>query len=128
MKSLIMIFLFIAPGFVLAQNDIINEVKEVMKTGSSREMVKLLGQSVDMELLDGNMKSYSRAQAEFVLKDFFKKHPPTSFTIIHQGASKAGLPYVIGEFISDNNTFRVFVRVKKSGEKYFVHQISFNKE
>ena len=90
-------------------------------------MVKILDQKVDMTL-DGKTKTYSKAQAEFILKDFFKKNPPTSFTIIHQGASKAGLPYAIGEFVSKSDTYRVWVRIKKNKDTFLVHEISFDKE
>ncbi len=78
--------------------------------------------------LEGKMKNYSKAQAEFILKDFFKKNPPTSFTIVHQGASKSGVPYAIGEFISNQNTYRVWIRVRKNQNAFVIHQISFDEE
>ena len=110
-----------------AQDDIISNVRDAIKTGSSREIVKLLDENIDMTL-DGKMKNYSKAQAEFILKDFFKENPPSSFTIVHQGASKSGLPYAIGEYISNNDTYRVWVRVKKTKEDFLIHEISFIKE
>ena len=128
MKKYILLFSFIGLfGVASAQKDIISNVRDAIKTGSSREIVKYLDQVVDMTL-DGKMKTYSKAQAEFILKDFFKNNPPSSFTIVHQGASKSGLPYAIGEFVSNDNTYRVWVRVKKSKESFLVHEISFIKE
>ncbi|UII27859.1 DUF4783 domain-containing protein [Fulvivirga maritima] len=111
----------------LAQGDIINDVKEAIKTGSSKETAKFFNQNVDVTL-DGEMQSYSKTQAEFVMKDFFKNNPPTSFTIVHQGASKGGLPYAIGQYISNKQTYRVWVRIKNSDGKYLIHEISFIKE
>ena len=111
----------------LAQKDIITDVRDAIKTGSSREIVKLFDNNVDMTI-DGKMKNYSKAQAEFILRDFFKENPPTSFTIVHQGASKSGIPYAIGEFVSGSTTFRVWIRVRKSGENFVIHQISFDEE
>ena len=128
MKKYILLFSFIGLfGVASAQKDIISNVRDAIKTGSSREIVKYLDQVVDMTL-DGKMKTYSKAQAEFILKDFFKNNPPSSFTIVHQGASKSGLPYAIGEFVSNDNTYRVWVRVKKSKESFLAHEISFIKE
>ncbi|MBL3654914.1 DUF4783 domain-containing protein [Fulvivirga sediminis] len=111
----------------LAQGDIINDVKEAIKTGSSKETAKFFNQNVDVTL-DDEMQSYSKTQAEFVMKDFFKNNPPTSFTIVHQGASKGGLPYAIGQYISNKQTYRVWLRIKNSGGKYLIHEISFIKE
>ncbi|UII22770.1 DUF4783 domain-containing protein [Fulvivirga ligni] len=110
-----------------AQGDIINDVKEAIKTGSSKEIAKFFNQNVDVTL-DGEMQSYSKTQAEFVMKDFFKNNPPTSFTIVHQGASKGGLPYAIGQYLSNDQTYRVWVRIKSSSNKYLIHEISFIKE
>lgn len=110
-----------------SQAEIINDVKEAIKTGSSKEIAKFLNQSVDVTLND-DMQNYSKTQAEYVLKDFFKNSPPTSFTIVHQGASKGGLPYAIGQYISKEDTFRVWVRIKNSSNQYLIHEISFIKE
>jgi hypothetical protein len=111
-----------------AQADIINDVKEAIKLGSSKEIVKYLNTTIDITI-DGNLDSYSRTQAEFVLKDFFKKNPPSSFTIVHQGASKGGSPYATGQYSSTNqNIYLVWVRIKKIKEKYLIHEMSFIKE
>ena len=79
-----------------AQGDIISDVKSALNAGSSKELVKFLDKTTEIDI-DGDRSSYSRTQAEVVLKDFFKNYPPTNFQIIHQGASRAGSPYVIGQ-------------------------------
>lgn len=121
-------------GFILlsisgyAQADIINDVKEAIKLGSSKEIVRYLNNSIDITI-DGNMDSYSKTQAEFILKDFFKKNPPSSFVIVHQGASKGGSPYATGQYVSTNeNVYLVWVRLKKINEKFLIHEMSFIKE
>src|SRR5690606_30800153 len=87
-----------------AQADVIDQVKETIKAGSAKELSKYLNQTVDVTL-DGNApQSYSKAQAEFVFRDFFRQHPPSEFTIIHQGSSKGGQPFAIGQFKSAGQT------------------------
>ena len=102
-------------------------MKNAIKTGSSKEIAKFLNSNVDVTL-DGNMQSYSKTQAEYVLKDFLVKHPPSSFTIVHQGSSKGGLPYAIGQYLSNSDTFRVWMRIKNTDGKFLIHEISFIKE
>lgn len=127
-KAFLCIFVvFLSANTGFTQSDIINNVKEAIKTGSSKEIAKFLNNNVDVTLND-DMQSYSKTQAEYVLKDFFKSSPPSSFTIVHQGASKGGLPYAIGQYISKEDTFRVWVRIKNTGSKYLIHEISFIKE
>jgi hypothetical protein len=124
--SVLAVFLLI-PGMLLAQGDIVNDVKESIKAGSSKELAKYLNTSVDVTM-DGDMGTYSKTQAEFILRDFFKENPPSSFTIVHQGASKGGLPYAIGQYLSGNLTYRVWMRIKNTGNKFLIHEISFIEE
>ena len=114
-------------GYAFGQREVIDDVKTAMKSGSSKELGKLMYQSVDVTL-NGNIQTYSKTQAEYVLRDFFKKHVPESFTIIHQGASKGGLHFAIGQYLSKSDTFRVFVRIKSSEGRYLIHEISIDQE
>lgn len=120
-------FTLLMTNVAKGQGEIINDVKEAIKTGSSKEIAKFLNQNVDVTL-EGEMQSYSKTQAEYVLKDFFKNNPPSSFTIVHQGASKGGLPYAIGQYMSKDDTYRVWLRIKNTSNKYLIHEISFIKE
>jgi hypothetical protein len=113
---------------ILAQGgDVIDQVKETIKAGSAKELSKYLNQTVDVTL-DGSPQSYSKAQAEFVLRDFFKQHPPAEFSIIHQGSSKGGQPFAIGQFKSGGETYRVLMKIKAINSQQLVHEISFSKE
>jgi hypothetical protein len=110
-----------------AQGGVIDQVKETIKAGSAKELSKYLNQTVDVTI-DGNVQSYSKAQAEFVFRDFFKQHPPAEFSIIHQGSSKGGQPFAIGQFKSGGETYRVFMKIKVINNQQLVHEISFAKE
>lgn len=120
------IFILISQ-LVWAQAEIFNPIKEALKAGSAKEAVKYFNQSLDISV-EGENNTYSKAQAEFVLRDFFKKHPPTDFSIVHTGASKGGLQYAIGNYKSNDDLYKVLIRVKQNGNTYFVHEISFVKE
>ena len=110
-----------------AQAEIFAPIKDALKAGSAKEAVKYFNQSLDVNL-EGEVKTYSKAQAEFVLRDFFKNHPPSDFSIVHTGSSKGGLQYAIGNYKSGIDMYNVLIRVKQSGNNYLVHEISFVKE
>lgn len=114
-------------GNAYSQADIINDVKEAIKIGASKELSRFLNKNIDLTI-NGKMDTYSKTQAEHVLKDFFKNNPPSSFIIVHQGASKGGSPYATGQYMSGNKTFLVWVRIKKVADKYLIHEMSFIKE
>jgi hypothetical protein len=110
-----------------AQSDVISQVKETLKAGSAKELSKFLSPTVDVTF-DGNVQSYSKAQAEFVFRDFFRQHPPSEFSIIHQGSSKGGQPFAIGQYKSGSETYRVFMKIKVTSNQQLLHEISFSKE
>jgi hypothetical protein len=124
--ALLLIGLAVQTG-AFAQSEVIAQVRETIKAGSAKEFSKFLNQTVDVTIGD-KMSSYSKAQAEFVFRDFFKQNPPSEFTIIHQGSSRGGQPFAIGQYKSGSDKYRVFMKIKTIGKVQLVHEISFAKE
>jgi len=124
---IVFFLIFLQAGAALAQSDVISQVKETIKAGSAKELSKYLNQMVDVTI-ESKVESYSKAQAEFVFRDFFKQHAPSEFNIIHQGSSKGGQPFAIGQYKSGSDTYRVFMKIKPVGNQQLVHEISFVKE
>ncbi|MDZ7605191.1 MAG: DUF4783 domain-containing protein [Cyclobacteriaceae bacterium] len=125
---IIALFLLLSlPEQASAQSEVINDLRAALKAGSSKELVKNFNTTVELNF-EGQKSNYSRSQAELVLKEFFKKYPPTDFQYIHQGASKQGLTYVIGKYSFENGSFRVLILIKKFEENYLVDSIDFSRE
>ena len=128
-----LVILLIISGFSMknratnVQGDVLNEVQVAIKMGSSKELVKHLNSRIDL-IIDGDQSTYSNTQAEFVLKDFFKKYPPSDFQYIHKGASKDGLQYAIGKYSHSGGTFRVVLRSKKFNDAYKIYNLDFTRE
>lgn len=109
------------------QSEVINNVRSAIKAGSSKELAKFLGDMISLEI-DGVQSNYSKTQAEYVLKDFFKKYRPNDFQYVHQGASEGGLKYAIGRYSYDGGSFRVVLRSKNINGTYKVSSLDFTKE
>jgi len=127
-KALIVFWILTLQVFATqGQSEVIQQVKETIKAGSAKELSKYLFQTVDVTI-EGKVQSYSKAQAEFVFRDFFRQHPPAEFSIIHQGSSKGGQPFAIGQYKSADETYRVFMKIKSVNNQQLLHEISFSKE
>ena len=129
--KVVFLLVFVCLGSLLSlkaqQGDVIAQIKETIKAGSAKELGKYLNQTVDIAI-DEKMENYSKAQAEFVLRDFFKAHPPSEFNISHQGQSKGGQPYAIGSYKSGSENYRIFMKIKSTGNAQLIHEISFSKQ
>jgi hypothetical protein len=112
---------------VSAQNDVISNVRTAIKSGSSKELSQYFGTVVVLNF-DGEKSNYSKSQAEFVLKDFFKNYEPVDVEYIHQGDSKKGFKYIMGKYRSENGSFRIYILFKKDDSQYYVDTMDFTKE
>jgi hypothetical protein len=126
---LVLVLLVLVTGFraFSQSSSVIDQVNDAFKAGSAKELAKYLHQTVDVTI-EGKLGNYSKAQAEFVLRDFFKAHPPSEFTIIHQGSSKGGQPFAIGKYVSGSETYRVWMKIKAVDKQQAIQEISLVKE
>jgi len=106
---------------------IFSPMKDAVKAGDANELAKYLNTSIDLNL-EGEVSTYSKAQAEFVLRDFFKKHTPNDFNIVHTGSSKGGLQFAIGKYQSGADNYNVLMRVREVDKAFLIHEMSFTKE
>jgi hypothetical protein len=125
-KILICLFL-ISFTVAFGQNEVIESVSVALKASSSRELIKYCGSKVEITI-DGNNNTYSKPQAEAVLRDFFQKNVAENFTIIHQGSSPEGLKYAIGKFSMKQGSYRLVMFLKKGDIDYEIDRITFSKE
>src|SRR5258706_15863280 len=104
-KAAYILFLFISFAVfdfgVRAQSnaDVYEDISRAIRSGDSRQIASLFGSSIDLTLLNQE-DVYSKAQAELMIKDFFLKNPPKTFTIVHKGSSKEGTLFAVGNLAS----------------------------
>ena len=101
----------------------IDEVINAMKTGNSSEIAKFFDNTVEVNM-PVKSNSYSKSQAELVLKDFFSSNPVKSFEIIHKGEN-AGSQYCIGTLQTKNGTYRTTIFMKQKGDRQVLQEITF---
>jgi len=124
--SIILSLLFVTLSLA-AFTGVEDEIATALKTGNSKGLSKYFGTTIDLSVLDEE-DVYSKAQAELILKNFFSKHSPKSFKIMHNGTSKMGLQYTIGTLETSNGTFRVTFYVKKTGSTDSLQQLRIDEE
>ena len=123
MKKKIFILLFVLAGNSLFALDIYEEIANSIRSGDSRQLASYFGNTIDLTVLDKE-NVYSKAQAELILKDFFGKNSPKSFTILHKGSSPEGSQYAIGNLITANGkTIRTSFYFKSVNGKTIIQEL-----
>ncbi|CAN5746194.1 hypothetical protein BH11BAC3_BH11BAC3_12520 [soil metagenome] len=101
----------------------IDDVIAAMKSGNSGQVSKYFDSSVEISMPDKS-NSYSKSQAELVLKDFFQNNPVKGFEIIHKGEN-AGSQYCIGTLLTKNGSFRTTIFMKQKGDAQVLQELRF---
>lgn len=123
---IILLLLFFS-GTAFSQQNVVEDTRIAIKTGSAKALVDYFDSSVDLKVNEKEV-TYSKSQAEFVLKEFFKNNAPSNYVVNHIGASPGGAKYSIGSYTSGDKNFRVYMKMKKSGEMYKVDTLHFTEE
>jgi len=126
-KKVLLIGILFGIGMHAKAQTVFSPMKDAVKAGDASELAKYMNTSIDLNL-EGEVNTYSKAQAEFVLRDFFKKHAPSDFSIVHTGSSKGGLQFAIGKYQSGADNYNVLMRVREVGKIFLIHEMSFTKE
>jgi len=101
----------------------IDELVGAVRTGNAAQVAKFFDNTVEISLPDRS-NSYSKSQAEIVLKDFFANNPVKAFEVIHKGQN-AGSQYCIGTLITKNGSFRTTIYMKQKGDVQVLQELRF---
>ncbi len=97
------------------------------KTGDASLIAKNFEGNVEITIKTGTT-SYSKSQAEMVLKNFFASHKPKSFVVAHEGTSPQGSKYFIGNLNSSAGNYRTYVYAKTVKNELTIQEIRFEEE
>ncbi|MEP7168090.1 MAG: DUF4783 domain-containing protein [Bacteroidota bacterium] len=113
---------------LFAKVDIFDNISSAIRTGNAKQLAGFFNANVDLTILNQE-EVYSKAQAEQIVKDFFSKNTPKSFMIIHNGLSKEGSKYAIGNLVTVQGVnYRTYMYIKQSGGTEYIQELRFEKE
>ena len=101
----------------------IDEVISALRSGNSAELSKYFDDNVELTLPDKS-DSYSKAQAQLIVKDFFGNNGVKGFDLKHKGDSPGG-HFCIGTLQTNSGNFRTNVFMKTKNGKEVVKEIRF---
>ncbi|MFZ9388851.1 MAG: DUF4783 domain-containing protein [Chitinophagaceae bacterium] len=120
--GILLIVLFaMTPGFAQQKN--IDAVIVALRAGSASELSKYFDDNVELTLPDKS-DSYSKAQAQLIIRDFFGNNGVKGFELKHKGDSPGG-QFCVGTLQTGTGSFRTNLFMKIKGGKEVVKEIRF---
>lgn len=121
-----LLLLFQDPDFDRADEMSIDSVISAIDSNSSSDLAKFFETSIMLNI-NGQQGSYSKNQAEIVIRDFFKKNPSSGFSIVYSSETNPSLSSFIGEYLSGGGTFKVFIKVSQQDANLKIYSLEFVK-
>jgi Domain of unknown function (DUF4783) len=101
----------------------IDEVVSAIRAGNSTELSKYFDNRVDIALPDKS-DTYSKAQAEMIVRDFFNSKGVTGFELKHKGEN-GGAQFCVGILRTRTGDYRTHLFMKQRGDRQLLQEIRF---
>lgn len=111
--------------FSLSSFVTVNDIISAIKTGSASQLSKYIDNTVEITFTDKS-NTYSKSQAELVLKDFFNNNSVKSFQVVHKGDNTSA-HFLIGRLNTKNGEYRTTIYMKQKGDKPLLQELRFEK-
>lgn len=104
----------------------IDAIVSAIDSGSSSDLAKYFDSSISLNI-NGQQGDYSSNQAELVLKDFFRKFPATSFSLVFKSENNPSLSTYIGEYQTNQTVLKVFIKANLQSDALKIYSLEFVK-
>jgi len=130
MKKVIILFLLaILSLWIIAQqkDDYLDPVIEKLKAADAGGLATFFNKTVELKLPD-HEGTFSASQGEMIMKDFFKKYPLDTFSVMQKGTTDNISRFAICEYFSGLSKYQVYLYMRKDKEQFFIQKIKFEEK
>ena len=103
----------------------VDEVVSAIKNGNATQLSKFFDNTIEITVSDKS-NTYSKSQAELVIKDFFENNGVKDFEILHKGDNEAAV-FIVGKLQTKNGEYKTTLYLKQKGDKQLVQELRFEK-
>lgn len=104
----------------------LDQITAAIRVGNAGELSRYLDSRVDISLPEKS-DSYSKIQAEMIIRDFFTNNGVQNFTIKHRDRAPngSGSEFCVGVLQTHNGDYRTTLFLKQKGDRQLLQEIRF---
>lgn len=102
----------------------LDDITGAIRLGNAGELSRYLDSRVDISLPDKS-DTYSKAQAEMIIRDFFSTNGVQNFLIKHRVPNGNGSEFCVGVLQTHNGDYRTTLFIKQKGDKQLLQELRF---
>jgi hypothetical protein len=111
----------------VAQEDPFDPIIKAIQGSDAISLSSSFNSTVEL-LLPDNESTYSVSQGEMIMKDFFKKYPPDSFTVIQKGTTDPASRFAICDYVTGKKQYQVYINLQKENDRFLIQKIKFEEK
>ena len=112
------------PSYSIHPSYTLDDITYAIRAGNVGELSRYLDNRVDISLPDKS-DTYSKIQAEMIIRDFFSTNGVQNFTVKHKGPTGSGSEFCVGILQTRNGDYRTTLFVKQKGDRQLLQEIRF---
>ena len=113
------------PLYTLDRGDYtLDDITGAIRVGNAGELSRFLDSRVDISLPEKS-DTYSKIQAEMIIRDFFTTNGVQNFLIKHKGPNGGGSEFCVGVLQTRNGDYRTTLFIKQKGDKKLLTELRF---
>ena len=107
-----------------AETETTQKVLQALTQGNHRLLASQFANQVTITV-NNDAQQYSKIQATFVMRAFFRQNPVTSFEYLHQGITKNGRSYTLGLYRTPTHTYSLALLFVPHDKNYVIEKMVF---
>jgi hypothetical protein len=101
----------------------LDEITYAMRVGNAGQLSQFLDNRVDISLPEKS-DTYSKIQAEMIIRDFFSTNGVRNFLVKRRGTN-GGSEFCVGLLQTRNGDYRTTFFIKQKGDKQYLQELRF---
>ncbi len=107
----------------LKANDIIDDITLTIKNTDSKALAKYFSQSVEIDILNQH-NTFTAAQAQLLLNDFFSKNKSTEVKVFHKVTSNPKQQFAVILYDTLKLKYRISLQIGAQNGKLLINHIT----
>jgi len=102
--------------------DLNDKIARNIKEGNASELTTSFNNSIELSIM-GKEETYSKTQAEIIMKDFFSKSKPSNFSIARTGVSDPATKFINGKLETTAGIYKVYILMKSNSGSFLITEL-----
>jgi len=125
--TILLIVIIFTQSALANQENSLDKIKNAIQIGSVKEVMNLLHNNSEINIENKIIKGRNN-ETEILLKNFFYNNPSIEMDLIHEGKTNNKITYILANYKTINDNFKIIVFVKKISENSKIDRLIINKE